>query len=1209
MAIYAADIQINVKNKGDLRTLENRFKQINVAAVSLNKTLKGLGRRNAIRVDTRAAMSAISALESRIRGLNRSVNIDARTRESRSGGGASGGVGLPLAAAAFSNNNAMNKGVEAFKRVTNKQMQFVDRRIAQIEAKFNAQIQKPLSPIQRKIQTLQEAKVDIRDKQIPAIFNKKSSQLRVASLQQLKEQIAEGESLSKGLQSDLENRIPKPRNKFERRGLTGQFRKEKVDELRGVNSQIRKLKGFLQEAESAADLPRQQAQKKMSRYAELTREQAGLKAQIDGTKDLTKAREKGNEVSREARTLQEKIDQSRVNRNRIQARGQKLQEELTRATEKQTAAQKDFITKQKQFNTRQAKQKNAVDLEKQLATATQNRAKAQQELTKWESAQQKQIDRYGPNNIRRNFAKPGGAIDKSTKALAEADRKVAEINDKLQKTGKATDWSKPLSRSKKALGEAKAEAEALDKSLIRNNQRFEQGNKILNRRLAIQRRQKFMGAAGRGAAASAALIPGVAPLAVGGFAGAANGGGLAGGAVGVAVAGAVQAAVALGSFVREATIASSEMKKMELALTGVVSSNEDYNKSLKAVEDISKSLKIPQSNVIKSFTRLQASASASGFEVDDVRKMMSGFSKALIATEGDAKNFNGVMLALGQVMGKGKAAAEELRGQIGERLSVVIPELAASMGVTTRELDKLFEQGKVTVQNIVDLGGHLEKKYGQSAANIIKSTMNAGEGLKYSMDQLKLSLGPILIEIGGFFQNLATTIIETLTPAIAKIAELMGVTREGAALKLASLGATEIEQKEQANRVFDKSWIDKDRLKEAAMREDGLEFLRKHQQSRGQARLGISSSDLAAIRSLLKTQEQMKKFEAIINPETFGVKGKKTDGQGVSEEEARRLANFEKFKDNMEIEQEFLKVKLHLGTKQAELEKEIALMVLTHGKDKEDAIRAELTARQDLEDQLKSEVVTRGKINDMIEANDQKLKDLVNPMNQAQAAADAIGTAFADSVREVIKGTKSIGDAVADMLNRIADHFLNTAADLMAQQASNWLFKIIAKSLLGGIGGGSSFSADDAVSAGFMSSGNAAVLADGGFLESTIGFSSGGYVDRPTKGLIGEGGEGEYVIKESQMAGAMARWSQGNRGKSVIHGSDGGVGSNQAGGSTEIVVNYTGPSLVFNEQEYVPKSAVPEIINSAAKRGAEAGQSKVLSQLKNSRSQRARIGL
>ena len=101
MAIYAADIQINVKNKGELRTLESRFKKIETAAVSLNKTLKGLGRRNAIKVDARAAMSAITALEARIRGLNRTVNLDARTSASGGGGGGMSGAAIPLAAAAL----------------------------------------------------------------------------------------------------------------------------------------------------------------------------------------------------------------------------------------------------------------------------------------------------------------------------------------------------------------------------------------------------------------------------------------------------------------------------------------------------------------------------------------------------------------------------------------------------------------------------------------------------------------------------------------------------------------------------------------------------------------------------------------------------------------------------------------------------------------------------------------------------------------------------------------------------------------------------------------------------------------------------------------------------------------------------------------------------------------------------------------------------
>ena len=47
----------------------------------------------------------------------------------------------------------------------------------------------------------------------------------------------------------------------------------------------------------------------------------------------------------------------------------------------------------------------------------------------------------------------------------------------------------------------------------------------------------------------------------------------------------------------------------------------------------------------------------------------------------------------------------------------------------------------------------------------------------------------------------------------------------------------------------------------------------------------------------------------------------------------------------------------------------------------------------------------------------------------------------------------------------------------------------------------------------------------------------------------------------------------------------------------------------FNSEEFVPKSAIGEIINSAASRGAKAGEARTLSSLQNSRSKRQGIGL
>ena len=114
-------------------------------------------------------------------------------------------------------------------------------------------------------------------------------------------------------------------------------------------------------------------------------------------------------------------------------------------------------------------------------------------------------------------------------------------------------------------------------------------------------------------------------------------------------------------------------------------------------------------------------------------------------------------------------------------------------------------------------------------------------------------------------------------------------------------------------------------------------------------------------------------------------------------------------------------------------------------------------------------------------------------------------------------------------------------------------------------------------------------------------------VTKPTMGLVGEAGEDEYVIPASKMAQSMQRYSAGARGDSVIPG----TGQSSAGGASgsSTTVNYSGPILNFNSEEFVPKSAVGQIINSAASKGAAAGEARTMSTLRNSRGSRARVGI
>ena len=61
--------------------------------------------------------------------------------------------------------------------------------------------------------------------------------------------------------------------------------------------------------------------------------------------------------------------------------------------------------------------------------------------------------------------------------------------------------------------------------------------------------------------------------------------------------------------------------------------------------------------------------------------------------------------------------------------------------------------------------------------------------------------------------------------------------------------------------------------------------------------------------------------------------------------------------------------------------------------------------------------------------------------------------------------------------------------------------------------------------------------------------------------------------------------------------------------AANVMVNYSGPQLNFNGDEYLPKSAVGEIIDQAALKGAKLGEARTVSNLRNNRSTRTRAGV
>ena len=241
-------------------------------------------------------------------------------------------------------------------------------------------------------------------------------------------------------------------------------------------------------------------------------------------------------------------------------------------------------------------------------------------------------------------------------------------------------------------------------------------------------------------------------------------GSLIGGAIG-GVPGAVVGATA-GAFVgniRKQAAAVAEtvatFNKYQIALAGVSTDQEDFNTSIDAAKKFSEQFVVPLDTTIAQYTKLKASVVGAGLGSDETNNAFEALSASVIATGGSTEDLNSALKAASQVFSKGKVSAEELRQQIGERLPGAFTIFADSMGISTKQLDKLLEQGKVTLDDFVGFTEELIRRYSTTAEELAKAPELAGARLEVAVKKAQLAFGGFFANVGAGFQDYFTNLI------------------------------------------------------------------------------------------------------------------------------------------------------------------------------------------------------------------------------------------------------------------------------------------------------------------------------------------------------------------------------------------------------------------------------------------------------------------
>ncbi|HCP0732641.1 TPA: tape measure protein [Escherichia coli] len=125
---------------------------------------------------------------------------------------------------------------------------------------------------------------------------------------------------------------------------------------------------------------------------------------------------------------------------------------------------------------------------------------------------------------------------------------------------------------------------------------------------------------------------------------------------------------------------------------------------------------------------------------------------------------NGILKAFEQMASKGKIQAEELRGQLGDRMAGAFKLFAEALGMTATELDKAMKDGKIlssdTLPKVAKQMGLMIDKAG-GWAEVAKSTQTALGKLANNWDDMMVKIfSGSQDELNGFLSSLSNLLSE-----------------------------------------------------------------------------------------------------------------------------------------------------------------------------------------------------------------------------------------------------------------------------------------------------------------------------------------------------------------------------------------------------------------------------------------------------------------
>lgn len=216
---------------------------------------------------------------------------------------------------------------------------------------------------------------------------------------------------------------------------------------------------------------------------------------------------------------------------------------------------------------------------------------------------------------------------------------------------------------------------------------------------------------------------------------------------------------------------TKELSSAKAVLSNVSDSQTAYNDSIQFATKLAKDYSQDMVSLIAQLGQFQAACKGSGLALSDVNNIYASIVKSATYFHLSSQQTEQALLAVQQMMSKGKISAQELRLQLGNVMPGVFQKMADAVGVSTAELDKMMAAGQLISKDVLP----------KFAAELDK--MTAG---KIDLNSLQLQINDLknafaeLVNSGGFEMafskvvKIATNAINVIKNNIKGIGEFIG---------------------------------------------------------------------------------------------------------------------------------------------------------------------------------------------------------------------------------------------------------------------------------------------------------------------------------------------------------------------------------------------------------------------------------------------------